>query len=51
MLRLPEALEEEITRIVRGSREWATRQSFIEQAIREKLDRWKRDHPLGLPRK
>lgn len=51
MLRLPEALEEEITEIVKGTREWSTRQSFIEQAIREKLERWRRDHPLGTPRK
>lgn len=48
-LRLPKGLHDEMVRIIEGAREWKDRQHFIAEAIREKVERWKRDHPLGPP--
>lgn len=42
-LRLPRVLLNGVSAIVRAEG-WANRQAFIEQAVREKVDRWHRDH-------
>ena len=47
-LRLPRVLLGAAERIMR-SEGWANRQAFIEQAVREKVERWAREHPLGVP--
>ena len=28
---------------------WLSIQEFCREAIKEKLERWKKEHPLGLP--
>ena len=48
MIRLPTVLLETVERIARAEG-WANRQAFIEQAVREKVERWKRENPLGPP--
>ena len=51
MVRIPVVLLKAVERIteVEG---WANRQAFIEQAVREKVERWYRDHPLeAAPRR
>lgn len=51
-IRLPDGVYEEMIRIIEGARQWPApaRQNFILEAVKEKLDRWKREHPLGPPR-
>ena len=50
MVRVPVVLLRTIERIteVEG---WGNRQAFMEQALREKVERWEREHPLGMPRR
>lgn len=48
-LRLPKGLHDEMVRVIESAREWKDRQHFIAEAIREKIERWKREHPLGPP--
>ncbi|MBX8644829.1 MAG: hypothetical protein KIY12_08955 [Thermoplasmata archaeon] len=46
-LRLPEGLYEEVIRILEKERKWNSPQQFIQDALNEKIDRWKRDHAVG----
>ena len=45
---LPTVLVDTLERITQAEG-WANRQAFIEQAVREKVERWKRENPLGPP--
>lgn len=49
MVRFPTVLLKAVERIteVEG---WANRQAFVEQAVREKVERWEREHPRGVER-
>jgi hypothetical protein len=46
-LRLPEGLYEEIIKILEKERKWNSPQQFIQDALNEKIDRWKKDHAVG----
>lgn len=44
---LPPAEHEELLSVINASERWIDPADFARQAIREKLERWKREHPLG----
>lgn len=44
-LRLPEGLYEEVIRILEKERKWNSPQQFIQDALNEKIDHWKKEHP------
>ncbi len=46
-LRLPDGLYEEILEILQSERKWNSPQQFIQDALNEKIDRWKKDHAIG----
>lgn len=46
-LRLPEGLYEEIIKILEKERKWNSPQQYIQDALNEKIDRWKKDHAVG----
>ena len=46
---LPAAEAAEIVELIESSERWVDAADFARQAIREKLERWKKEHPLGVP--
>ena len=46
---IPEGVYREIEAAVRGSGQWMSVVDFLREAAKEKLERWKKEHPLGLP--
>ncbi len=46
---LPEGELEELLRIIDGTKRWNDVADFVRQAVREKVERWKRENPLGPP--
>ena len=46
-LQLPEGLAREINDIVEKHDLWMSSQDFIREAIKEKIERWYRDHAVG----
>jgi hypothetical protein len=44
---IPMGLYEEMVAILESERRWADRVDFIREAIKEKVERWNREHPLG----
>ncbi len=46
-LQLPEGLAKEINEIVSKHDLWMSSQDFIREAIKEKIERWYRDHAVG----
>ena len=46
-LQLPEGLAKEINEIVEKHDLWMSSQDFIREAIKEKIEHWKRDHAVG----
>ena len=46
-LQLPEGLAKEINDIVKKHDLWMSSQDFIREAIKEKIERWHRDHAVG----
>lgn len=46
-LRLPDGIYEEILEILQSERKWNSPQQFIQDALNEKIDRWKKDHAIG----
>ena len=47
---LPEGLYRQIEEVVRDGGEWMSVVDFLREAGKEKLDRWKKEHPLGVKR-
>jgi len=45
---IPEGMIEAIENILKVDQSWISKQEFIRQAIQEKIDRWKKEHP-GRP--
>jgi hypothetical protein len=47
-LRVPLGLYREMMDVVEAAKMWSDppRQNFILEAIKEKIDRWKKDHPM-----
>ena len=46
-LQLPVGLNNEINAVVEKHDLWMSSQDFIREAIKEKLEKWKKDHALG----
>jgi hypothetical protein len=44
-VRLPNGIYEEILRIMNIERKWNSPQQFIQDALNEKIDRWKKENP------
>jgi len=44
-LRLPEGIYQEILKIINLEKKWNSPQQFIQDALNEKIDRWKKEHP------
>ncbi|MGC8585834.1 MAG: hypothetical protein ACP5L4_06975 [Thermoplasmata archaeon] len=44
-LRLPEGLYEEMMKIMNIEKKWNSPQQFIQDALNEKIERWKKEHP------
>jgi len=42
---IPEGMIEAIENILKVDQSWISKQEFIRQAIQEKIDRWKKEHP------
>ncbi len=45
---MPEDDFDDMVRIIETDRRWVDVADFVRQAVREKVDRWKREHP-GTP--
>jgi UTP:GlnB (protein PII) uridylyltransferase len=46
-VRLPIGLYEEMIRIMDKEKKWNSPQQFIQDALNEKIDRWKKEHAVG----
>jgi len=44
-LRIPIGLYDEMMRIINLEKKWNSPQQFIQEALNEKIDRWKKEHP------
>ncbi|MGC8981908.1 MAG: ribbon-helix-helix domain-containing protein, partial [Minisyncoccia bacterium] len=44
-LQIPEGLLKEINEIMKIDDKWITIQDFVREAIKEKIERWKKEHP------
>ncbi len=47
-LRLPIGLYEEMMNIIKTEKKWNSPQQFIQNALSEKIERWKKEHPGHL---
>ncbi|MHB8395708.1 MAG: hypothetical protein ACYDAZ_00665 [Thermoplasmataceae archaeon] len=43
-VRLPIGIYDEILRVMNEEKKWNSPQQFIQDALNEKIDRWKREH-------
>jgi hypothetical protein len=48
---LPSGLFEDVGAIVNSERRWISAVDFIRWAVANEVEHWKRDHPLGAPRR
>ena len=46
---VPSGLFMEATKVVEYEGKWMSLADFVREAIKEKVERWKKEHPLGLP--
>ena len=44
-VRLPIGIYGEIIRIMNNEKKWNSPQQYIQDALNEKIERWKREHP------
>ena len=44
-VQFPEGTVEDINRMMKVERRWMNVQEFIRDAVNEKIERWKREHP------
>jgi len=45
LLKLPIGIYNDIINIMNVENKWLTPQDFIKESIKEKIDRWKKEHP------
>lgn len=43
---LPDGIYEEMVAIIETDRRWFDRVEFVREAVKEKIERWKKEHPL-----
>ena len=48
-LRVPVGLHEEMVGVIHAANLWKDRQAFILEAIKEKMERWRKEHPMWSP--
>jgi hypothetical protein len=50
-VRIPQGTYTELIGVIEAGNQWPDppRQNFILEAIKEKIDRWKKDHPMWSP--
>ena len=48
-LRVPVGLHAEMVAVIHSANQWKDRQAFILEAIKEKTERWRKDHPMWSP--
>jgi metal-responsive CopG/Arc/MetJ family transcriptional regulator len=46
---IPRAIHDELIAIIEHDQRWFDRVEFVREAVKEKIDRWKKDHPLWTP--
>ena len=46
-MRLPIGLYNEMIKIMEKEKKWNSPQQFIQDALNEKIDRWKKDNAIG----
>jgi UTP:GlnB (protein PII) uridylyltransferase len=46
-IRLPIGLYDEMLTIMNKEQKWNSPQQFIQDALNEKIERWKKDHAVG----
>ena len=46
---LPAGVYRQIEEVVKATGDWMSVVDFLREAGKEKLERWKKEHPLGLP--
>ncbi len=44
-VRLPIGIYDEIIRIMNNEKKWNSPQQYIQDALNEKIERWKKEHP------
>ena len=47
-LLIPDGLMNEIEKVMQAENRWISVQDFVRESIKEKIDRWKKEHP-GRP--
>lgn len=45
---IPDGTYRQIEKVVEADEEWMSVVDFVREAAKEKLERWKREHPLGV---
>jgi len=45
ILLIPEGLMNEIEKVMQVENRWISIQDFIRESVKEKIDRWKKEHP------
>ena len=45
ILLIPEGLMNEIEKVMQAENRWISVQDFVRESIKEKIDRWKKEHP------
>ncbi|HEV2449673.1 MAG TPA: hypothetical protein VGU43_04590 [Thermoplasmata archaeon] len=46
---IPRRIHDEMLEIMRADPRWFDRVEFVREALKEKIERWKKEHPLGAP--
>lgn len=51
MLQIPEGLHDDMEKVIFSERRWFNRQKFVLEAIKEKIDRHRKENPFGASRR
>jgi hypothetical protein len=46
---IPKGIHDEMVAIIATDKRWFDRVEFAREAIKEKIDRWRKDHPMWSP--
>ena len=46
---LPDGVYEEMVAIIESDRHWFERVEFVREAVKEKIERWRKEHPMWTP--
>lgn len=48
-LRVPVGLHQEMVAVIHSANQWKDRQAFILEAVKEKIERWRKENPMWSP--